>query len=145
MNILSKTCQYAIRALIYISKNGSEVRKVGLKEVAEKLEIPAPFLAKVMQQLVRRRLVCSVKGPNGGFYLTDMGKKNTLFDVMEATDGLDSFAMCGLRMQECSPDNPCPIHYKIVQINDILKKTLASSTIHKMETQLHSSNFTIMR
>ncbi|NNM94702.1 MAG: Rrf2 family transcriptional regulator [Bacteroidia bacterium] len=145
MNILSKTCQYAIRSLLYISQSGSIDKKVSLKEIAEKLEIPAPFLAKIMQQLSKRQLVSSIKGPKGGFYLTDKEKMNSLLKIMEAIDGLDVFEMCGLGMKVCSPDKPCPIHHKVVKIHEIMRKSLASSTIKKLETELHNRNYTIMR
>ncbi|MGP8214524.1 MAG: RrF2 family transcriptional regulator [Bacteroidia bacterium] len=143
--MLSKSCQYAIRAIIYIARYGHINKKVELKEMAEKLNIPAPFLAKVMQQLTKRHLVNSVKGPNGGFYLTDREKKKSLLDIMEAIDGLEYFKLCGLGMDECSAVNPCPLHSTIIKFNESMRRNLQLSTIKKLEKQLDNREFFIIR
>ena len=67
--MLSKACQYAIRAALYLAIHSSETQKVGVKEMASSLEIPQHFLGKTLQQLARYHLISSVKGPNGGLYL----------------------------------------------------------------------------
>lgn len=143
--MLSKSCQYAIRAMLYIAKNGNINKKVELKEIAEKLNIPGPFLAKVMQQLGKRHLVNSAKGPNGGFFLTDKDKKKSLLDIMEAIDGLEYFKLCGLGMDECSAVNPCPLHSTIIKFNESMRRNLQVSTIQKLEKQLTNREFFIVR
>ena len=71
--MLSSASKNAIRAILYLAKNSDQQNKINVKSIAEDLESPQPFLAKLLRQLSSNKLVTSVKGPNGGFYLN---KKN---------------------------------------------------------------------
>jgi len=66
--MLSNACKYAIRSILYLAINNKENKKFGVKKIAAELETPQPFLAKLLQQLTRNKLVSSAKGPTGGFY-----------------------------------------------------------------------------
>ena len=143
--MLSKSCQYAMRAVLYVAKNAGEANKIELKDIADGLNIPKPFLAKIMQQLVKRQLVNSVKGPHGGFYLTPKEKKKTLLDIVAAIDGLEYFSQCGLGMEECSPANPCPVHDQVLKGRELLIKSLKRSTIEKVEKRLREGEYVIVR
>ena len=68
--MLTNACKYAIRSILYLAMHTNEQHKVGVKKIAEELESPQPFLAKLLQQLNKGKLVSSTKGPNGGFYLS---------------------------------------------------------------------------
>ena len=65
--MLSNSSKYAINAVIYLAANSSESKRIGVKEVADALHIPLPFLAKILQALVRKKVISSNKGPGGGF------------------------------------------------------------------------------
>ena len=67
--MFSKTCEYAIRALIFIARKSKEGLKVGIKEIAKNTDVPAQFIAKILHELTKQNLVKSLKGPAGGFYL----------------------------------------------------------------------------
>ena len=70
--MFSKSTEYAIRAVFYIAKSTQLGRKVGIKEIASNIQSPEPFLGKILQELSKGGIVKSVKGPNGGFYLTEV-------------------------------------------------------------------------
>ena len=63
--MLSNACKYAIRSVLYLAIKTDESNKVGVKKIADDLESPQPFLAKLLQQLNKGNLVSSTKGPNG--------------------------------------------------------------------------------
>nr|HPR60051.1 Rrf2 family transcriptional regulator [Prolixibacteraceae bacterium] len=67
--MLSNTCKYAIRALIYLANYSKENKKIGIKKISEDLGIPSPFLGKILQSMAREKMLASTKGPNGGFSL----------------------------------------------------------------------------
>ena len=69
--MFSKTCEYAIRAMIFIAQKSKDGNKVGIKEIAKGIDSPEHFIAKILQDLGRRGLLQSAKGPNGGFYLDE--------------------------------------------------------------------------
>jgi len=64
--MLSNACKYAIRSILYLAMHTDEQHKVGVKKIAEELESPQPFLAKLLQQLNKEKLVSYTKGTNGG-------------------------------------------------------------------------------
>jgi len=124
--MFSKTCEYGIRAMIFISQKSSEGTKVGVKEISKGIDSPEHFIAKILQDLSRRGLVTSYKGPNGGFFI-EKESEVTLADIVKAIDGDKLFVKCGLGLGYCSEDRPCPIHndFKIIRnsISEMLNKS----------------------
>jgi Rrf2 family protein len=108
--MLSKSCVYAIRSIVFIAKNASVDSKIGIKTIAEELDLPTPYLGKILQKLTGNNIIQGVKGPRGGFYLNDECKDTKLIKVIEVIDGLDYFSNCGLGLHECSDEHPCPLH-----------------------------------
>lgn len=126
--IFSKTCEYAIRAMIYISQKSNEGLKVGVKEIAKGIDSPEHFIAKILQDLTRKSLLISFKGPNGGFFIED-DSRLTLADVVRAVDGDKLFVKCGLGLGYCSETQPCPIHDEFKSIRNDISEMLSSSKI----------------
>ncbi len=128
--MLSNACQYAIRSILYLGMCSDEDHKIGVKIISEELEAPQPFLAKLLQQLNKNNLVTSVKGPHGGFYLSDANKQRTVWDIVLVIDGHDKFNQCFLGLSKCGDDNPCPVHFTVSAFKqkifkDFKEKTLA--------------------
>ena len=59
--MLSNTCKYGIRAVIYIALSNTDKRRIGIKEISKELDIPTPFLGKILQTLVKDKLLVSTK------------------------------------------------------------------------------------
>ena len=127
--MLSNSCKYAIRAILYLAYNSSESRKIGSKIIAENISIPAPFLAKIFQKLSKENIIRSSKGPHGGFYLTEKELSKTLFDVVKCIDGLSIFENCFLGLPKCSDENPCAIHNIVSPCKKHLRQELSGKSI----------------
>lgn len=127
--MISNTCKYAIRGLVYISLHSSEKKRVGLKEIADELNLPAPFLGKILQSLARHKLLLSTKGPNGGFSLAREAIDITLMDIIEIVDGTESFDTCLIRTSKCDDETPCAIHEKVTEIRKNLKLMFVTQSI----------------
>lgn len=134
--MLSKTCGYALRALVYLALKQGENRKVGIHELARELGVPQHFLGKIMQGVVRQGIVGSAKGPNGGFFANDRTLATPLMDVVEVIDGLGLFRRCFLGLPECSGTNPCPLHHHVVDYRTSLSETLKTLTVRDMMAQV---------
>jgi len=131
--MLSKSCEYALRAVVYIAaETQGKEKKVGIREVAQTLDIPAPFLAKILQSLAKNKILGSTKGPNGGFFLNKSTKKTTLLDVIEAVDGLEYFRRCSIGLKKCSDIKPCPIHPLIKVQREELKQYFSKKTMEQV-------------
>ncbi|MDA7803868.1 Rrf2 family transcriptional regulator [Crocinitomix sp.] len=126
--MFSKSCEYGIRATVMIAQHSLNTERVSLKLIAKEIASPEPFTAKILQILSRNRIVASLKGPNGGFEMSEsMLEKITLFHVVAAIDGEVMIHDCGLGLKVCNPKKPCPIHDQFMGIRtnltDMLKET----------------------
>jgi Rrf2 family iron-sulfur cluster assembly transcriptional regulator len=134
--MFSKTCEYAIRAMIYIAQQSRSGGKTGFKQIALAIDAPEPFIAKILQQLGRANLVQSAKGPHGGFFINDESMYKTLADVVNAIDGDKIFKGCGLGLTFCSEKNPCPIHNEFKSIRNQMQQMLESATVSQFNDLL---------
>lgn len=134
--MLSSKCKYAFRSVLFLAANSSPKQKCGLKEISAKLHIPTPYLGKILQELVVKGIISSTKGPNGGFFLSDLNKNLKLTKVVEKVDGLSVFNSCGLGLEKCSADHPCPIHYEFILSRDSLKSLLDSKSIAELSQEV---------
>ncbi|GLU54374.1 RrF2 family transcriptional regulator [Dyadobacter frigoris] len=135
--VFSKTCEYGIRAVIFIAQKSENGAKIGIKEIAAGIDSPVHFIAKILQDLSKRGLVQSTKGPNGGFYIDKVAQKRTLADVVRAIDGENIFIGCGLGLKNCSETKPCPLHSEFKLIRSEIQKTLSSATIGDFNESLN--------
>ncbi|QHS56601.1 Rrf2 family transcriptional regulator [Mucilaginibacter sp. 14171R-50] len=138
MSIFSKTCEYAMRAVFFIAHKTADGGRVGIKEIATGIDSPEHFLAKVLQDLSRRGVIQSAKGPNGGFYTDATILNRPISDVVEAVDGNGIFVGCALGLKQCSEINPCPLHHEFKAIRNQLHHMLNSTTIGEFNTDLIS-------
>src|SRR5690606_14722108 len=127
--MFSKTCEYAIRAMIFIAQKTKEGDRVGIKDISTGIDSPEHFIAKILQELSRKGLVQSIKGPNGGFYLDRTSLKRSLADIVEAVDGDKVFTGCGIGLKQCSESQPCPIHHEFKKIRADLYNMLNKAKI----------------
>lgn len=134
--MFSKACEYAIRAMLFIAQKSEPGNKTGIKEISKGIDAPEFFLAKILQDLSRKGIVQSIKGPNGGFYLDNSAMKNTLADVVRAVDGDKLFTGCGLGLKICSEKNPCPLHDEFKIIRKKIQQMLESATVAEFNIEL---------
>jgi transcriptional regulator, Rrf2 family len=127
--MLSNSSIYAINAAIYLALHSAENRKIGVKEIADTLHIPLPFLAKILQSLARKGIISSNKGPGGGFWLSDDEKKAPLMAIIEQIGEGDKFVNCAMGFKECSNEKPCPLHTAIQPFRDSLRENLNTKSI----------------
>ena len=106
--IFSKGCGYAIQATLYVAMHDG--KRVGGKDIAAALHIPAHFLAKILQALGEHHILASQKGVQGGFKLSRAPEKIPLIDIVAAIDGLDVLNECVLGFPFCGTGNPCFMH-----------------------------------
>ena len=129
--IYSKPCEYAIRALAYLARKSPQEALLGL-EIAKAEKIPAPVLGKILQDLVRKGLLDSRRGPGGGFRLARRAELITLRDVVAAVDGLDHFHQCAAGLELCGDDAPCPLHDNWKGIRKQILYDLEHTTVAQM-------------
>jgi len=131
--MFSKSCEYGIRATIYIAGQSVKGERVSLKDIAEEIDSPVAFTAKILQQLSRNKIIDSVKGPTGGFEISLENRNRTnLGHVVKAIDGDGIFKLCGLGLKDCSEKHPCPVHHQFKSIREKLCLMLDNTTVEEM-------------
>jgi Rrf2 family protein len=106
--MLSQSVGYAATALGYVAAAGGKPLLV--KEMAEACEIPAPYLAKIINSLARKQIVLTQRGVGGGVTLARPAEQITLFQLCVAMDDSIVQARCMLGTAECSDERACPAH-----------------------------------
>jgi Rrf2 family protein len=140
--MLSNTCKYALRSVIYISLNAKDGKKIGLKKISDDLNIPSPFLGKILQNLAKHKIISSTKGPNGGWGILKDPDKITILDIYEIIDGLDYFTNCLIGVQSCTDDpvnSPCPLHSKYSPIRKQVYDLFSSTTIGELSKDIEAA------
>ena len=141
--MLSKTAEYALRAMVYVALHGGAGKKIGIKEIAKELELPLHFIGKILQDLVRKGIIGSLKGPNGGFYLHGLASEITIMDVVRVIDGVEAFKRCGLGLKNCSDAHPCPLHHDFKIYRDGLAAIFTRKTIQDLVLEVESGHASI--
>jgi len=142
--MLSNTSKYAIRSVIYIALYASPELKVGLKEISQELNIPTPFLGKILQMLTRHQILDSAKGPHGGFFLKKPAIDISLMEIIEIIGGADAFNQCLIRTSACSEESPCSLHDKVAPYRKGLISTLMTESIADLASEFRKGNEKIM-
>jgi len=143
--VFSKSCEYAIRAVVFISSRKNDSPIVKINEIAESVEAPAYYTSKILQQLVKQKIIGSMKGQNGGFYIDENLKEIRLIDIVNAIDGDSIFNGCGLGLKSCSETNPCPLHDRFKQIRSDLKDMLMKTKISDLSENYLNGKSTLKK
>lgn len=108
---LSRTCQIAIQAVLYIT-NHPDADFVPIKKIAGDTGLSFHFLGKILQNLTKKGILNSYKGPNGGVCLAQSPDEITLLDIVEAVDGLEFYSNCVIGLPKCGDEQPCAVHHE---------------------------------
>jgi Rrf2 family protein len=136
--MLSNTSKYAIRAVIYLALYASKKKKIGIRQISGELGIPTPFLGKILQILVKKKILASIKGPNGGFWLAKPAIDISLMEIVDEMEGKDIFDQCVIRTSSCSSAAPCSIHHKIAPYRENMRSILTTETIADLVSEFRS-------
>lgn len=143
--MLSNTSKYAIRAVIYIAFYGKQGRNIDIRTISNKLDIPSPFLAKILQVLARHKILSSTKGPNGGFGMNKDPFTVSLYDIVEIFDGDDLFKKCLISLRVCNENGlQCPMHTKYEEMRKQLRNMFKDQSIGKLADEMKSTGKKIM-
>ena len=139
--MFSKSCEYAIRATIFIASKCCDNRKVGIKEISIAIDSPIAFTAKILQKLAKNKIINSTKGVNGGFEIFKKNLKTIkLIQIVKAIDGDSVFLGCGLGLGNCSVEHPCPVHNEFKEIKEKLAFMLENTSLEEIALDVKSGN-----
>jgi Rrf2 family protein len=132
---LSKKADYALLAMRHLAAH-SERGAVSARELAESYDLPPELLAKVLQKLVRGRLLTSIQGIRGGYGLARPAAAISVADVITAIDGPLTVTACSETNHNCEQYSKCNIRDPLWQIKDRIVSALAATSIAGLASDL---------
>lgn len=138
--MFSKACEYGIKATLYIAEQSLKSdQKTGVRAIAKAIDSPEAFTAKIMQVLTKNKVINSLKGPSGGFYIhKEKLDEIKLIEIIKAIDGDQIYKGCGLGLSECNAENPCPLHDQFTEIRDRLANMCNNTSMLQLALGLNS-------
>jgi Rrf2 family protein len=138
--VLSRTSQYAVQALIYIATQppGEPVLN---RDIAERLNVPAAYLAKILQNLCKHGILDSFRGRLGGFCLREGMHRTTLMQVLLLTEGPDFTKSCILGLKECSDATACPLHAKWIPVKKKIISLLTDMSLEDLAKAVQTGKY----
>jgi Rrf2 family protein len=134
--MLTKSTEYAIRALVFIQLRNWKQRRPGVVEIAKEIEAPEAYTAKILQTLTKNSLLDSMKGRGGGFFFVENQSNLTMYDVIHILEGDNYFHKCGFGLKQCNNDNPCPLHERYKVIRDSFFEIVKTETIKSLSEKI---------
>ena len=129
MRLITRNTDYAIKALCFIAQNNKKEETFPVYELARNLNIPKPFLRKILQVLNKKGILKSYKGKGGGFMLAVPPKRIFLINVIEIFQGPVNLSGCILRKRLCPDMRSCVLKKKIGAIEKNVVSELESITL----------------
>lgn len=126
--MFSQTADYALRSVAHLAV--AENRESTIPEMAENIQVTAPYLRKVINKLRDAKIVVAQRGKGGGIRLCVEPEDLTILDILNATDPIKRYESCPLGL----PDHMklCPLHSELDEAIAHVEKVLGSRTIAEL-------------
>lgn len=134
--MLSNSSKYALKAVLFLALHTDENNKMMVKDISERINVPKAYIAKLLQELSKRRILSSTKGPKGGFYINEANKNQPIMKIIDIIDGKKRIESCALSLEDCNEHIPCPLHALINPSRSKMIALLESKTINDLAMDL---------
>lgn len=142
--MFNKETEYALRGLVYIKLQNLKIRRPGTIEIAKEIKAPRYFTAKILQRLVRFGFLESLKGKGGGFFFDENKPNLPLIKLISAIEGDRSFSGCSFGLNQCSENNPCPLHEKYAPIRKSINKLISEETVQSLAEKVYKKELSLI-
>ncbi len=133
---ITREGDYGIRSVLYLSRQ--PFKKISfVHEISDEYKIPRSFLAKILQKLVRAKLVRSYRGVKGGFSLARQARDITMLDVVEAIEGKLCINLCLQDKKKCGFSKQCPVSPVWATVQTKLADMLRKMNFEELSRQKH--------
>ena len=132
---ITRQADYALRATVEVAKMEYGER-APTAAIAEAQQIPLPFLAKIVSQLVVRGILEATRGASGGVSLARPADTITMLEVIEAIDGPITINRCTRDPSVCERSASCPFCEIFTKAQQQLVEKLGSTTLKQLADRL---------
>lgn len=124
--MISQTVEYALRAIVTIAQHDGQ--PCTAQQISKITQVPAPYLSKLMQVLVRAGLTSSQRGLHGGFVLTKQPAELTIWEVIDAVEPFKRILECPLGIMSHG-STLCPLHRRLDRAMATVEEQFRNTTI----------------
>lgn len=128
---ISRRTDYGVRVILDLATRPDNER-TSTQDIAQRQNIPAPFLAKIISQLAMSGLVTTYRGAGGGVSLASPASEISLLHVIEALDGPVKLNRCVIEPSACPRDSHCPVHHVWAKAQTELTSLLSGTTFDEL-------------
>lgn len=108
--------RFAVTAMMDIALQEGG-KPVALSDISERQNISLSYLEQLFGKLRRRALVSSVRGPGGGYRISQPTKSITVGEIIRAVDETVDATQCG-GLKNCKDDKECITHELWTGLNE---------------------------
>lgn len=141
--MFSKSCNYALRAVLYLAIYSDDENKLGVEIMSQELAVPKEYLAKILQHLSKRGIISSSRGRSGGFYMNNIEKKASLQHVIKEMGDWHIMEECVLGLPSCSEQRPCPMHHNVADYRQKLNDNFTQVSVEDMAYKIITNKLRI--
>ncbi len=129
---LTKKADYGLIAMRFLAEQGAGASS-SAKDIAEAHGIPQELLAKILQRLVKARLLVSHHGINGGYVLARNPRTISAFEVIRAIEGPVFITSCvTVSGTNCEHTDRCTVREPLRKVRESIEQVLSQITISDM-------------
>lgn len=140
MRLISQGAQYAISAIIAISKHAGD-GAISASSLSKSLNCPTAYLSQILAKLKAPGILNSRRGLNGGVYLAKPVSEITMMEVIDAIDGSEFFNKCFMGIEGCGHIEPCPFHNFWSVERQKIHQWLSETTFSKVDENMTKNWF----
>ncbi len=119
--------RYAVTAMLDLALHDSQ-GPINLADIASRQGISLPYLEQLFSRLRRCGLVCSARGPGGGYRLHRAMQDISVADVIQAVDEAVDATRCG-GSKNCQGDETCLTHELWEELSDRITTFLSDISL----------------
>ena len=130
--MISQTVEYALRAIVTIAQHSGT--PCTAEKIAKITQVPSAYLSKMMQSMVRAKLVKSKRGLHGGFVLTKDPAELTIWEVVDAVEPFKRILQCPLGIGS-HEGTLCPLHRRLDDTMKAAENSFRETTVAELLSQ----------
>ena len=136
---ISTKGRYGLRILIDLATHDAQKPRL-VRDIAQSQEISEKYISRLIVDLRRARLVRSVRGMKGGFFLAKHPKEITLLDILETMEGTISIVDCVMAPEKCPRNGGCTARGIWLRLNDGIRELMRNITFEEILAEYSKGN-----
>ena len=136
---ISTKGRYGLRILIDIATHDPDKPRM-VRDIAESQQISEKYISRLIIDLRRARLVRSVRGVKGGFFLARSPNEITLLDILETMEGTISIVECVMAPEKCPRNSICGVRSIWQRLNDGIRDQMRRITFADILAEYSNGN-----